>query len=206
MSKSSHLKFITGSEGNLDYVVIAQSGDNVIGIKPMIGALSLSHTFTGFRVRATRNTLQEGSVVSFMKNEIPKNDGFAKAFPEIPFAQSDETRASVLIGAALQIPIVLPSRIEKAIRKMNLPEKAVEYVASRVDKSFMEPSLQDACKWIADRFRLIVEDIRKDFPEEDVQVSLHTKLTTMDNLEAMLKAGQKSMFENTTIQGSTSKH
>jgi hypothetical protein len=91
------LKYMVGTEGRPDYIVIAEVGDYTLGIKAIIVPMDdAPEWFVGFRLRAVpTDPLVPGLEA-----------GFSEAWPLINWANINETRASVMVGGPLPVPSI----------------------------------------------------------------------------------------------------
>lgn len=152
-------KFITGTEGTPDYLVVAISHGAALGIKPIMMALAtpvgFKGVFVGLRVRAASEA-GENKVVSMTMASILQMKPQASwdaAFPDIKFDQMDKSRASTQMGVTIPRQAWQMPQIMSIIDEKNVCTSFVQWIMERVTPNQMQVSAADMEMWIRARLQ-----------------------------------------------------
>jgi hypothetical protein len=102
-------RFILGTEGKPDYLVLAERGGVVLGFKPVVLPLvkvgTLAGIFVGFRLRSAHAQGVTAKPVDGAENVVSfqKKLGLTEAWPAIKFSKVDDARASVVVGNPYEV-------------------------------------------------------------------------------------------------------
>jgi len=147
MNQSAELKFLLGTYGNPDYLVVAQKKGVSIGVKPICGPGPKGGFIIGFRLRAA--VASSDSTTS----TIPQ------AFPKIEFEKLSSTRGSTNYVCLLPLSPFQIKEILEVASKMRYGASALKFVNDLPGVSLLSQTLEDSyVTWLDDTLSSEIKD------------------------------------------------
>lgn len=206
---NKNFKFIVGSEGGMDYLVVAINKDVCLGVKPVLGAIppvtpgGSVQLFVGARIRAARMQEQPNSVVEIGNlTAISSPLGFQEAFPDIQFQKVNKQRASTELGVLLPFTPWIKGSTTESIQKVQYHQKLAEFLMKNVPEggSFaVEPD--EFMQFIKDRYNANIIDIEKQFPQTTGDVDADMQLDQPKSLFSKMIDPEKFKQDKITKSG-----
>lgn len=114
-------KYMVGTEGKQDYIVIAKHGDLSIGVKPVLAPQNVYTYFIGLRVRCHHN---------IEKPTIKVADYLAETPCLFKWDNLDNIRASSMFGAILPLPYKTSEEaITKQFKEANVGSQLIDQLS-----------------------------------------------------------------------------
>ncbi len=160
-------KMIVGSEGSLDYLVVAQNVNIMLGIKPLFETFIHGETkgmMLGARIRAINST--EDNVVELKGKEKGAEISmtFKAAFPAIRWSAINEKRASAVLGMIIPRSPYQIEEIREAAEAVRYYGKLVEWLQSHVpDEKMFVISVEAVTEWLRARYEEMFADYEKTY-------------------------------------------
>lgn len=149
-------RYIKGSEGGVDYLIVAQNGKIVLGMKPLILQAGPAGTVLACRVRSAHasGSLETGGVVQGTSNHV------AKAWPDIPFEKiSEEVRASIVVGTLINVPVAHAALLSDSVDKVGAGREVCKWVMRRVPETYAVVAPDDMLSWIVEGWQAEIENL-----------------------------------------------
>lgn len=143
--KTPEMNFIKGTSNKPEYLVVAQNGKVVLGIKPRLDAVGRLGIIPGLRIRSTYadKSLHAEAV------PISGNVDCATAWPNIPFTKIDEsTRASMMIGMFVLADPKRHEHVSKALEKSQAVDELCKWIMRRVPEKFAVVSPEQMAEFV----------------------------------------------------------
>ncbi len=156
------LKYMTGTEGNPDYLIIADSSGRYLGIKPII-AVPNNGTVLGVRVRSCRKK-SDIDLSDFDDFDEKKTHG--TAFPELTFDRTDEARAATEIVMFVPRYLYQEGAVIEALGVCAIPEKLARFLRQRVPVESLLVPEKVIAKFITDKMKALIEQSGPQFLDE----------------------------------------
>lgn len=158
-SVASDLRYMVGTHGDPDYLVIAQNGDVALGIKPLFQADS-SHavSFMGLRLRSAR--------VKQKAKAVQTPDGAAKfptpmpldqAWPNIQWDKKDNYRCSVVIGTMINKGVNDFPKVIDTIDKADIIGRFCHFVGQLVASEHFVVASDTLKSWLTMQFEKVLD-------------------------------------------------
>jgi hypothetical protein len=96
-------RFMLGSGGNADYLVIAAQGGFYLGIKPILIGTSPTSMLMACRLRSMRDPAFTHPEIAENVTQFVKKGTLAEAWPKIPFNEVNGVRASSIFGLPIDL-------------------------------------------------------------------------------------------------------
>lgn len=188
-AKEKNFKFIIGTEGNPDYLVVAESSDVVLGVKPILAIVpqptGLVEILIGARVRLARNKGEEGTVVQFSAESVKKmtkKEPLSKFYPDIAWEKSDDTRCSVQIGMSVPAKPWEHGYTETALKQLRYHHKLWEWLVKRIPEEDFIIGMDDAIEYLKDQYHTIINELEKSFPKQMKEVNPEAEIQSFDDI------------------------
>lgn len=157
------LKFMMGTEGSPDYLIVAKNGNVSLGIKPMIGLLNANHSFASImvavRIRVALTDAVGAVVLSDGTSFISAEDGYQKAFPEFVFSKMDKARASTEMGQ------MVPLSWADVCKSFDIESANVltilDMVMSKIRPVYKTSEESDYLIWVVSQYNKILGELAK---------------------------------------------
>jgi hypothetical protein len=166
--EAGHLMML-GTDGNLDYIVIARVGDVVLGLKPnSISEGPNDTTYIGCRLRAAsaKGVFPEEANIHSI---AAKSHDFGKAFPAVEWEKTDATRASTQICAFLEGSIrKQPEKVLKDIEGGKIGDSMVGYLATLIPEQHMLLSKEALAAWISSKYEGPIKRVKQKMEEKKI--------------------------------------
>ena len=161
-------KYMMGTQGNPDYLVVAQRGHVGLGVKMLCEGVQ-DGTFFGMRVRSAPfgNGLSEDADGV---THIPEGVSLIDAWPNIKFGKVNADRASITLGEAINRTFQQYDQLREALAEQDMPGKTTEFLMEHTGQEYWIVSPQDFKekieKWLGDLF----ENLEKKYGATIVEV------------------------------------
>lgn len=170
MAEDTEVKFIVGSEGQNDYIVLAESDGAVLGVKPVLMVLSKGQgpygVYVGLRIRSASASKPDTviSIASASLLNMVKPKSWAEKFPGITFDKVDKSRASAMMGLHVLRQPWQTVELMQVIKTKMLVTKMLVWIAKKVpeDQFILSPPL--AKEWLEAKFEHALEGMGAAFP------------------------------------------
>lgn len=149
-------RYIKGTEGGVDYLIVAQNGKIVLGMKPLLSGAGPAGTVLGCRVRSAHasESLETGGVVQGTANHV------ATAWPDIPFEKVDAgVRASIAVGALVNVPLSHSGMLSDSIEKIGVGREVCKWVMRRVPETYAVVTPDDMLSWMVEGWQTEIEKL-----------------------------------------------
>lgn len=187
-SPKKQYKFIVGTEGGFDYLVVAQKNDVCLGLKPLIGLTPTPggtvEMIVGARIRVARETKEAGSVVSI--NADPNVTSFSekltfqKAFPDMKWEKIDDVRASSQIALPLPSQPWKKGSTEANLAKVKVYKKMYNYIVKHAGEENLILDEEAITKFVQDKYHDMIKEIESVFPEQDIEPNIEVDFKPLD--------------------------
>ena len=136
---ATKVKMIAGSEGNMDYMVLAQNKNHVLAVKAIVQCVPQYGAFVGGRLRACAahnpGEMKEVSVGESLE-EFSKGD-FGSSFPGMTFSLVNLSRGSVIVGLLIPRAPWQTDELKQALHTTRVGLKIIGYVRDRVPEDLV---------------------------------------------------------------------
>lgn len=151
-------KMMRGSEGKLDYIVIARRGPIALGLKPNVIAAGRvdNTTYIGARIRSAKLPMEDTSLVSLADMKLtPEN-----AWTGIEWEKSDEERCSTQIGAVIKGNLKeTPKLLLTEFTDNDLMQKMVDYTMSLAPAGSHVITSEELLAWLKAFYTPIIQHL-----------------------------------------------
>lgn len=149
-------RFMKGTEGNPDYMIVAQNGKIVLGVKPIFYPVGPAGTILACRIRstATEATVSDGTVYQGTANHV------VNAWPDIPFEKIDESsRASIVVGVLVNTGPGAVSKLVDGLAKSGAGREMCKWIMRRVPETYAVVSPDQMLDWIVEGWTEEIEPL-----------------------------------------------
>lgn len=148
-------QFVLGTEGNPDYVIVAQNGAACLGVKPLL-SFSSKGTMVGLRVRSCSapNTHEKADGTT----DFPKKMPFDEAWPDMPFDKVDESRASTMLMMTIPALPNTPDQLSAVIGKAKFYAKMDDLFGKYVNPDHVILSSEDLRGWLSEQYVHLMDE------------------------------------------------
>lgn len=129
MTEKAELKYMVGTGGAADYLVVAVRNNVALGIKPVLAPMSGHGTAFCLRVRSA----------PFGGAQQLTGNALSKAWPDINFEKMPDemsTRCSTMVAQLISSTIFEAGTLFAAASKLRVPSKLCDWVQRRVQEEF----------------------------------------------------------------------
>lgn len=158
---TSAMKFMIGTEGNPDYLIVAENGNVGLGVKPIVGMLQASETganlMIGFRVRSA---LFKDFTVHYNADEIfftTAQEAYSKSWPNIHFTKVDDRRASYEGGQVTSFAI--GKAWDGFCADKSVLDQAISTLIGRIPAELVTVEYEHFREWAMENFEPIFKNI-----------------------------------------------
>lgn len=183
-------KFIVGTTGGYDYLVVAKKGNYVLGVKPLlIPTPPVEGTgqkmIIGARIRVALDTTNapdsvveiDSSVVQFSKNITLEN-----VFDNIDWKKKSEKRKSTEIGLALPFTPWVHGTTEQNIEKVRYHWKVYNWLVDNVGQENITMDQEDIIQFLKDKYKHEITEAEKYFSATKVDVDITQELQPIESV------------------------
>ena len=146
-------KFILGSNGKLDYLLIAEKTNIQLGLKVIVedaifssGPAKTTKTLVGLRIRSAPAKSQDGPDILIGEKML------VSAWPGIQFGKTDNTRASTFIGGIANATIVTSEDLTKFLDEFKIVDSLVTFVCEVVPAEELLYSKEGLAEYLSEAF------------------------------------------------------
>ena len=187
---STKIKMVAGSEGNLDYMVLAKNKNHVLAVRSIIQFVPQHGAFIGGRLRActayTPGEMGDVEVGTPMETFI-KGD-FAESFPGLVFDSIDSVRGSVVVGVIIPRAPWQTVELKQAIGDVRLGLKVIGYARDRVpDDLFLVDTHVAAERLVEQWMNVIDESVDAVFRSPTAFIDPAVEVDTLNSVKAKMK-------------------
>lgn len=154
MDKSAR-KFIIGSNGHPDYLLIAEKTNIQLGLKVVVedaimamGSQKDRKTLVGLRIRSAPAA---GTGEQNLKVFVPQK-ALVDAWPKIQFGKIDDTRASTFIGGIPSTTITTGEDLKKFVTEFEIASTLAGFVCECVPAEELQYSKSELTEYITEAF------------------------------------------------------
>lgn len=174
-------RFIVGTEGKPDYLVIAQNGSAVLGIKGIVLPMTPKSIWVGMRIRSVSAHKKDDVVEHEVQPDViqfPTPINFADAWPGIEFDKKDDVRASTEIGlpvnrSAFQIEDVIANVVAG-----NFMNTVLDWLTAQINVSHFVVSKETVGAFLAVEFTARLTELKHNIPLNEDQFDDTFKMGT----------------------------
>jgi hypothetical protein len=153
-SAATKLRYMLGTHGSPDYLIIAQNGDVALGIKPLFLAdMNFAGSFMGLRLRSARvKKKAKAAQTPDGAAKFPTPMPLDKAWPGIKWGKIDHERCSVVIGTVFNKGVFDFPKIIETIDKADIIGQFCQFLEQIVPAEHFVVSPDTMKSWLMMQF------------------------------------------------------
>lgn len=150
-------EMIIGTEGNKDYLVIAEQDGFILGLKPLL-LIGMDQAQYGFRLRMQEAENDKPDI----ENKQAKLDKMQAVFTGVPWSKRSSTRFSTVLLAEVSYGIEFLDKVKE--EAVNGYGKLVDTIAEGIAPVEISDPV-DLVNFVTERYEEMIEEVRKAYAE-----------------------------------------